>query len=141
MVTVKEMYVESISNGYSFMAHALYYLLREGLVSPDDPSESIDSKALDYKKVSSLEEENYLGLNMIRSYSLKVDANKFMFVFAKNKTEAISFIKRKYGLTPLNCHEYSLDFSLMRGNAFITFREIKKEFSVFPALIGVFFKE
>lgn len=141
MVTIKEMYVESIANGYSFMAHALYYLLREGLVSPDDPSEAIDSKALDYKEVSSLEEENYLGLNVIRSYSLKVEANKFMFVFAKNETEAISFIKRKYGLTPLNCHEYPLDFSLMRGNAFITFREIKKEFSVFPALIGVFFKE
>lgn len=141
MVTVKEMYEESISNGYSFMAHALYYLLREGAVSPDDPFDVIDSHALDYTQVSTLEEQNYLGLNVIKPYSLKMDAQTFVFVFAKDKAEAMSFIKRKYGLTPLNCHEYPLDFSLMRGNVFTTFREIKKEFFEFPALIGEFFKE
>jgi hypothetical protein len=141
MVTIKEMYEECISSGYPFMAHALYYLLCEGMISPDDSPDAIDSEVLDYNAVSTLEAQNYLGLNVIRPYSLKVTPNEFIFVFAKDKTEAISFIKKKYALMPLNCHEYPLDFSLMRGNAFITFREIKKEFSMFPALIGVHFNE
>ena len=66
MLTIKDMYEECISNGYAFMAHALYYLLREGIVSPDDSSELIDGKKMDHNAVKALEAQNYLGLNVIR---------------------------------------------------------------------------
>jgi hypothetical protein len=140
MLTVKDMYEECISNGYSFMAHTLYYLLREGIVSPDDPAEGIKDEDLDYNAVKDLEAQNYLGFHITRPYSLKIAPGEFIFVFAKNEDEAISFFKKQYGLQALNCHEYPLDFSLMRGSAFITFREIQKEYSIFPAVIGFFSK-
>ena len=71
MLTVKDMYEECISNGYSFMAHSLYYLLREGIVSPDDPAEGIEDEELDYNEVKALEAQNYLGLHITRPYQFE----------------------------------------------------------------------
>lgn len=141
MLTIKDMYEECISNGYAFMAHALYYLLHEGSVSPDDPHEVMDVAGLDYNAIKALKGQNYLGLHMTGPYSLKLAPNEFIFIFAKDEDEAVSFFEKQYGLQALNCHEYPLDFSLMRGSVFVTFREILKEFSTFPAIIGFFSNE
>jgi hypothetical protein len=37
-----------------------------------------------------------------------------------------------------NCHEYSFDIQLARGNAVISFRDMRKEFDSFPAIAEYF---
>lgn len=71
-------------------------------------------------------------------YSLKMNQKDFVFIFAASKEEAIQFYTKTFHQTPLNCHEYSLDFLLTRGNDVNSFRDIRKEFIRFPAIAGYF---
>ncbi len=138
METVKELFDECIQNDYSFMAHSLYYLLREGLVSPDDPHTVLDDVEIDVDLVGEWTEQNFLGISVEKVYSLKIAADEFVFVFAKDPQQAVSFIKNKWKIQPRNCQEYSLDFTIMRGKEFVSFRDMKKDFLSFPAIIGVY---
>ena len=138
METVKELFDECIQNDYSFMAHSLYYLLREGLVSPDDPHNVLDDVEVDMDLVGEWTEQNYLGISVEKVYSLKIAADEFVFVFAKDPQQAVSFIRNKWKIQPRNCQEYSLDFTIMRGKEFVSFRDMKKDFLSFPAIIGVY---
>lgn len=138
MATIKELFDECIQNDYSFLAHSLYYLLREGLVSPDDPHTVLDDVEIDVDLVGEWTEQNFLGISVEKVYSLKIAADEFVFVFAKDPQQAVSFIKNKWKIQPRNCQEYSLDFTIMRGKEFVSFRDMKKDFLSFPAIIGVY---
>ena len=120
------------------MAHSLYYLLREDLVSPDDPHTVLDDVEIDVDLVGEWTEQNFLGISVEKVYSLKIAADEFVFVFAKDPQQAVSFIKNKWKIQPRNCQEYSLDFAIMRGKEFVSFRDMKKDFLSFPAIIGVY---
>lgn len=138
MATVKELFDESIQNDYSFMAHSLYYLLLEGLVSPDDPHTVLDDVELDMDLVGEWTKHNYLCISVEKVYSLKIADDEFVFIFAKDPQQAVSFIRNKWKIQPRNCQEYSLDFTIMRGKEFVSFRDIKKDFLTFPAIIGLY---
>ena len=81
---------------------------------------------------------NVLGIHKIRVYSLKMNQKDFVFIFAASEQEAIQFYTKTFHQSPLNCHEYSLDFQLYRGNDVISFRDMRKEFESFPAIAGYF---
>jgi hypothetical protein len=82
-----------------------------------------------------------LGLTKVGIYSLKMSKNDFVFFFAAREKVAIQFYLKTFNQFPLNCHEYSLDYELSRGNSFISFREMRKEFEVIPAIAGYFRRE
>ena len=140
MSTIKELFNECIGNDYSFMAHALYYLLQEGLVVEDDPQTVLDHVDMDVEVVGEWTEKNILGIAVEKVYSLKVSKDAFLFVFAKDPEQAEAFIKKEWGINPLNCHEYPLDTEMVRGKEIVSFREMKKDFLTFPALIGYYKK-
>ena len=79
-----------------------------------------------------------LGIRKLGIYSLKRNAKDFVFIYAYSDQEAVEFFTETFRESPLNCHEYSLDFELARGNGVITFREMKKEFEDFPVVAGDF---
>jgi hypothetical protein len=85
-------------------------------------------------------ENNVLGIHKIRVYSLKMNQKEFVFIYAGSEQEAIQFYTNTFYQSPLNCHEYTLDFQLARGNEVISFRDMRKEFESFPAIAGYFNK-
>ena len=141
MATVKELFDESIQNDYSFIAHSLYYLLLEGLVSPDDPHTVLNDVEVDVDLVGEWTKQNYLCISVEKVYSLKIADDEFVFLFAKDPQQAVSFIRNKWKIQPRNCQEYSLDFTIMRGKEFVSFRDMKKDFLSFPAIIGLYKRE
>ncbi|WP_052427510.1 hypothetical protein [Neobacillus niacini] len=84
---------------------------------------------------------NVLGFYKARIYSLKMNQKDYVFIFAASQQEAFQFYTKTFRQTPLNCHEYSLDFQLARGNGVISFRDMRKEFMSFPAIAGYFKRE
>jgi hypothetical protein len=60
--------------------------------------------------------------------------------FWKQRTRGNRILFQDFSATPLNCHEYSLDFELARGNGVISFREMRKEFERFPAIAGFYMR-
>ncbi|WP_235848390.1 hypothetical protein [Litchfieldia alkalitelluris] len=90
----------------------------------------------DHQKVAGMIEENVLGFYPVKIYSLKMRQGEFVFVFARSPNEAKEFYVKTFQCTPLNCHEYLLEFEVARGNGGISFREMKKEFGEFPAVVG-----
>ena len=141
MPTIKELFDECIQNDYSYTAHILYYLLLEGLVLPDSPHTILDHVEFDVDLVCEWTKQNDLRIQIEKVYSLKISDDKFVFVYAKDAQTATAYIKNNWKIQPLNCHEYLLDNTIMSGKEFISFRDLKKDFLSFPALIGFYERE
>lgn len=137
---VKEMYQECLYYEESILIYYIYHLLTEKKISLDDDASKIDYSQADNQKLSFLIENNVLGIQKTRIFSLKMDQKTFVFIFAKSEDEAIQFYYQSFHTTPLNCHEYPLEFELTRESGVYTFRDMKKEFSSFPAIAGYFTK-
>lgn len=138
MTTVRELYEDSIRYEEKTLAHYILHLLQEGRVSLDDDADKIDFLQADYEKVAQMIVQNQLGFSDIKVFSLKYDDKQFAFIFAASEEEAIQFFRQKFKRKPYNCHEYPLDFLMSRGKEFLTFRDMRKEHSSFPALAGFY---
>jgi hypothetical protein len=138
MTTVRELYEESIRYEEKTLAHYILHLLQEGKVSLEDDADSLDFTQADHEKVAKMILQNQLGFSDIRIFSLKYDNKRFAFIFAASEEEAIQFFRQRFKRKPYNCHEYPLDFPMSRGQEFLTFRDMKKEHSHFPALAGFY---
>lgn len=133
---VKDLYLNSIRLEESSLSHYLYHLLEEKKISLEDDISKIDFEQADHQKVAKLIENNVLGFYKIKIYSLKMNQSDFVFIFAASQQQAIQFFTETFHQSPLNCHEYSLDFKLTRGNRDISFRQMRKEYPSFPAVAG-----
>ncbi|KEF40146.1 hypothetical protein M670_00162 [Schinkia azotoformans MEV2011] len=138
MTTVRELYEDSIHYGEKVLAHYILHLLQEGHVSLNDDASLIDFSLVDQKKVTEMIQKNQLGFSDIKVFSLKWDDKTFAFIFAANEEEAKKHFEQQLGSKPLNCFEYPLDFPMSRGNEFLSFRDMKKEYSTFPAIAGFY---
>lgn len=138
---INNLYVESIQFAESSLAHCIYHLLAERKISLEDDVSQINFQLVDNQKVKELIQKNVLGLTKVGIYSLKMSMKDFVFIFAARKQEAIQFYLKTFDQSPLNCHEYSLDYQLSRGHSGISFREMRKEFEIIPAIAGYFRRE
>lgn len=143
MSTVRELYEDSLLSEEPVLAYCILYLVQEDKLSFEDDASVLDSNKLqltpgDQEKIAWMIEENKLGFDGIKIFSLKYDAKRFAFVFARNEKEAIEFFHKRFRRKPYNCYQYPLDFPMSRGREFITFRDMKKEHSRFPALAGFY---
>ncbi|MBM7662785.1 hypothetical protein JOC85_003596 [Bacillus mesophilus] len=137
---VKELYQDSLEYEESSLAHYIHHLLAEGKLSLTDDVSKVDLNQADYQKVKESIQNNLLGINPVHIFSLKKNADDFVFIFAHSPEEAVTFYTNKFGYRPINCHEYSLEFEMVRGKVSVTFREMRKEFSSFPAVAGYYRK-
>ena len=137
-MVVKDLYQDCFRFEESSLAYYIYHLLAEQKISLDDNISKIDLNQADHQKVAELIQTNVLGFHKICIYSLKMKQKDFVFIFATSKQEAIQFYTKTFHQNPLNCHEYSLDYQLARGNDVISFRDMRKEFLSFPAIAGYF---
>jgi hypothetical protein len=137
---VKDAYFDSLRFQESALAHYIHHLLGEMKISLDDDMSKIDFQQADHQKVREMIQNNVLGIHKYRVYSLKMNQKDFVFIYAASEQEAIQFYTKTFHQTPLNCHEYSLDFQLARGNDVISFRDIRKEYEDLPAIAGYFNK-
>ena len=137
-MVVKEVYRDCILYEESALAHYIHHLLAEKKLSLEDDMSKIDLQQADHQKVREMIEKNVLGFRKVGIYSLKMNQQEFIFIFTHKREEAIHFFMRTFFQHPLNCHEYSLDFELARGNDVISFRDMRKEFKSFPAVAGCY---
>jgi hypothetical protein len=137
-VIVKDLYLDAIHFEESSLAHYIHHLLEKQKISLDDSISKIDLDQADHQKVAEMIESNVLGFHKVGIYSLKMNQKDFVFIFAGSQQQAIGFYTETFHHSPLNCHEYSLDFEIVRGNGVISFRDMRKEFMSFPAIAGYF---
>lgn len=135
---VEELYLDSICSEESSLAHYIHHLLAEQKISLKDDISKIDFDQADHEKVAEMIENNVLGFNKIGIYSLKMNDNDFVFIFASSEQQAVQYYFQVYHHSPLNCHEYSLDIEFVRGKGVVSFRDMRKEFTDFPAVVGYF---
>jgi hypothetical protein len=125
---VKEMYLNCFKYEEYILAHYLHHLLAEKKVSLNDHISKIDLNEANHQTVAEMIKNNVLGFHQVNIYSLKKNKHEFVFIFAVSKQAAIECYQETFHQRPLNCHEYSLDFEIIRGNEVISFRDIRKEF-------------
>lgn len=138
---VKEVYQDSLVHEESALAHYLHHLLTEKKISLEDDIDHIDLEQADHQKVAQMIHNNFLGFYRVNIYSLKMNEKDFVFIFAGSKHEAIQYYEETFHQSPLNCHEYPLDFQLVRGKEVFSFRDMKKGIESFPAIAGYFKRE
>ncbi|MGF6950222.1 hypothetical protein QF028_002727 [Neobacillus sp. B4I6] len=138
---VKDLYMDCFRNEESSLAYCIYHLLAEQKITLDDDISKIDLEQADHQKVRELVQNNVLGIHKVGIYSLKMNQKDFVFIFAGSPKEAIQFYTETFHQNPLNCHVYSLDYQLVRGNDVISFRDMRKEFMSITAIAGYFKRE
>ncbi|CAG9607739.1 hypothetical protein [Pseudoneobacillus rhizosphaerae] len=137
---VKDVYLESLRYEETSLAHCIHHLLEEKKISLEDDMTEIDLELVNPQKVAEMIRNNVLGFRKLNIYSLKRNRNEFVFIFATRQQEAIQHFTETYHQQPLNCLEFQLDFQLIRGNEIISFRDMRKEFMSFPAVVGCYRK-
>ena len=137
---VREFYHKCLVYEDSYLSHYIHHLHSEQKVSLDDDLSKLDLNQADHEKVADMIKNNLLGFHKISIYSLKMNKQEFVFIFAATQEEAIQFFTKTFHQTPLNCHEYQLDFELVRGKEVISFRDMRKEYREFPAVAGYYCK-
>ncbi|MEH6906229.1 hypothetical protein CN481_22905 [Bacillus sp. AFS006103] len=135
---VKDLYMDCFRYEESALAHYIHHLLEEKKISLDDNISKNDLDKADHQKVKLMIQNNVLGFHKVGIFSLKMNQKDFVFIFAATDREAIQFYTETFHQSPVNCHEYSLDFELTRGKGGISFRDMRKEFEDFPAIAGYF---
>jgi hypothetical protein len=138
---VREVYLDSLCYEESSLAYCIHHLLEEKKISLEDDMTQIDLEQVDPQKVAEMIRNNVLGFRKLNIYSLKRSKNEYVFIFATRQQEAIQLYTDTYHQLPLNCLEFLLDFQLIRGNEIISFRDMRKEFMSFPAVVGCYRKE
>ncbi|WP_442600002.1 hypothetical protein [Neobacillus sp. D3-1R] len=137
---VRDVYLYCFQNEETSLAHCIHHLLAEKKITLDDDMSKVDLHQVNHQKVAEMIQNNVLGFHKVNIYSLKRSKEEFVFIYAFNQQAAIQCYKENFHQSPLNCHEYPLDFELTRGNDVISFREMRKEFERFPAVAGCFRK-
>ena len=135
---IKELYTLSLLYEEMVLAHYIYYLLGEGKISLEDDVENLNFNDAEQDIVDALIENNVLGFQKIRIFSLKRKPNQFAFIFARDRNSAIKHFIDIFHQKPLNCVEILLDYEILRGNEIISFRELKHEYTEFPAFVGIY---
>ncbi|WP_335871262.1 hypothetical protein [Bacillus sp. 2205SS5-2] len=138
MSSIRELYESSIEYEHVTLAHCILHLLQEGKVSLEDDESMLDLSLANSEQLDNMIENNLLGFSQVRIFSLKQKKNTFAFIYAKFKGEARKHFRETLKTTPINCHEYPLDFEMVKGNRVVSFREMKKEFDCFPVMVGVY---
>lgn len=137
-MNVRDVYQDAIRYEEPFMAHYIHCLLSDGKINLDDDASKIFRAQINVKKFKQAYGKNILGVNKVKIYSLKLNKNQFAFIFAETKQDAMMFFRSKFNLDPVNCYEYDIDFGLLRGKEYVTFRSLRKEYNKFPALAFVY---
>lgn len=137
---IQNLYQECLQYEESTLAHYIYHLLAEGKLSLTDPTSKLDFNQADHELVAELIQNNILGIHRINIYALKKTNREFVFIFAHSPQEAIQFYEKTFYHKPKNCHEYPLEFEIMRGNKAVSFRELRKEVRRFPCVVGCYMK-
>ena len=133
---IREMYDYCIANEERVMGHYILCCLQESRLTLEDDVAQLPH--CDAQKVQDMVKKNVLGFSTIKIFSLKKNKTTFVFIFASDAQQAIHFFKKVYHHKPLSCHDYPLDYPMARGNAYLTFLEMRKEFIDFPTLVGVY---
>ena len=138
MKTVKELYEDCIYFEEKVLAHYILHLLQEQHLSLEDDASKIDFTKADHRKVADMIQQNKLCFSDIKVFSLKMDEKTFAFIFAASREDAIEHFKQELKKDPINCFEYDIDFPMSRGNEFLSFRDMRKEYNEFPAICGFY---
>lgn len=137
-MTIKELFEAAVEYDESLLAHTIILLLREGKISLQDEGKVLDTVKLDVEKIKEAVEENELGINPIKLYSLKMDRYRFAWIFAQSSEQATSHFINLHGQKPMNCIEFMMDWEMEIGDRTLTFREYRNEQKEFPCFAGYY---
>lgn len=135
---VKEVFDYSISHEESPLAHYIFHLYQEKKITSEDDFSKLDFNQADHQKVEEMITNNVLGIYKMNIYALKMNEKDFVYIFAGNSKEATQFFIETYYQHPVYCKESSLDTEFIRGKEIVSFRDMRKEYSSFPAVAGEF---
>ena len=133
---VKEVFDYSISHEESPLAHYIFHLYQEKKITSEDDFSKLDFNQADHQKVEEMIINNVLGIYKISIYAFKKNEQDFVYIFARNSKEATQFFIETYYQPPVYCTETSLDTEFVRGKETVSFRDMRKEYSSFPAVAG-----
>lgn len=138
---VRTLYLDSIHYEEPILAYYILHLLENKQITLDDDVSKVDLEKANHEQVAAMIKENKLGFYPIKIFSLKMDQNKFVFIFASSAEEATQFYIKTYHKPPLNCQQQLLEYELVRGNETLTFRDLKKEHVKFPEVTGWYVRD
>lgn len=140
-MTLNELLYESLKSDEHFLAYSIYWAIQEGLVKGSDRFETLKNINLDTVKINELRERNVLNVKEIKLYSMPMETNQYLFVFAENESDARGVYMQQFSKLPKSIGDMTsrMDFEMWsEEEGYKTFREMKDEILHFPSVALVY---
>lgn len=139
-ITVKELLEYAVEGEHSVLAHTIFWSMTTQGISPDDDSEKLKDLPFDEEAISTLVQNNVLGMGQIKLFVVKVRAELFAFYFARNVLEANAHHTQLFFQKPLSivASERLLHKSMYLADLdkHMMLVDYRNELLQFPAYIG-----
>lgn len=140
-MNVMELMQESIRYDETFLAYAIFWGIQKNVFRGNHDCNSIDFNLVNVSETKEMMNQNILGIEMIRLYSMKMEDGRFAIVLAKQETDAKGKFLSEYGKLPRRV----IDISEKMDTSFYfekighrSIREIKESILEFPYLVMVY---
>lgn len=145
MVTVNELFYDCIRFDEEKLAYSIYYLLKNGIKQGNENSNNIDWSLVDVSEVKRMIAANELNLKIIKLYTVPLEDNQFMIIFAESEESARGYFMNEMGELPKKIIEMpqtkmETSFWLEDKRQFISLRKLREDKVVFPCTALIFKK-
>lgn len=138
--SVKELLYDAVYYDESYLAHAIYFAVQNGLVKLEDPESAIPYEQLDYPTILQMRDENQLMVCGVKLFIVPMKSKTFALYLAEKEEEVRAEHRRIYGEVALSILDMSnkMDTSVYceETKKWQSFRELKRQVVQFPYYAG-----
>jgi len=123
------------------IAYDLYFLIQEGILSPDAEYRELGSiwNKVDRKITNEWRKNNLLGFDLIHLYACRINASDWMIIMSRTEEEARGYALNKLGAIPKLIHmpkeKFLTSFWFEETKEYKSLMDIKQETASFPTHI------
>lgn len=138
-MTNQEMLMAAIEFEEVSFAYDLFFLIREGILSPNDEYVELREKwnLVDAKVTNEYMAQNLLGFDVINLYAIRINASDFMIIMARKDEEARGYALNKLGtgnyrIQKVPHHKWLTEFYFSETKEYKSLLDLRRETVSFP---------
>lgn len=140
-LTVSEFLEGAVEMNMSFVAHTIFWALKNGLVNSDDDSKRLFNIPLNELEIQQMTEQNLLGVEQVKLFVITTNKEGlYAFYFATDSLSAHSLHRKMFGDDIANITNgkrlWANIMHFTKHDMHTNFFEYRKQFVEFPVYIG-----
>ncbi|MGB2871789.1 hypothetical protein [Psychrobacillus psychrotolerans] len=137
-MTIGENFSVALNDGVDLLAYSIYWSIKSGICQAHDDISMFKPELVNIKDVNRMREQNELGIQTIKLFSMPTEPGVCLYVLAENEQSARGAYLNEIGTLPKSIEDIShqIDRSFwIEDIGYKMVREMKDEILMFPAIL------